>query len=100
NGCTDTSECIAITTLGVAEHSFIDNVLVYPNPAGHTVKVDLGTAQGVVELILTDIWGKEIKTTITEYSGPFSFDIDSPPGVYLLRVVSGNNSAVVRLVRY
>jgi len=60
NGCSDTSDCIAIST-GISE---IDNsgIIFYPNPSQAEIIIDLKNNQLKSDIELIDMTGKIIKT--------------------------------------
>lgn len=96
NGCSDTSACQVLTTLGIAETSIV--VSIAPNPAVESITIMFSeSSNGEIEWI--DLHGKTI-SGIQDFSGyelvlPVS---DFAPGVYLLRVNIDGKIGVYRVV--
>ncbi len=99
NGCTDTSACVAITTVGIIENSFVNELLMYPNPTTGNFSVDLGDNFNSIKVKLTDINGKLIQTTDYNNSQILNLNIVGPAGIYLLTIESAEQRAVIRLVK-
>jgi hypothetical protein len=60
NGCTDTSDCNNIYTVGIAK-SFKGNILrIYPMPSDGSFTIDPGDAQNICEVHLADLQGNII----------------------------------------
>lgn len=61
NGCSDTSDCVEISTIGIRE---ADNsgIVFYPNPSQDEIIVDLKNKQLESDIKLIDMNGKIIKT--------------------------------------
>ena len=99
NGCIDTSACVAITTVGIIESSFGNDLNIYPNPTIGNFSIDLGINYKSTVVTLTDLNGKLIQSKQYINSGLLNLKIDKPAGVYLLIIESENKKAVIRLVK-
>ncbi len=82
----------------------LKNINVYPNPSNGKVFLDLETeASGEIELLVTDMQGKEIFKD-TFYSTPSTkmqrnLNIDGQKsGIYLLKITSNGKSIVKKLI--
>ena len=80
------------------------NVLVYPNPATTTVQVMLeGITNSPVQLTLYDAAGKLLqqqRTIATGSAQKLQVNIATlPAGIYQLKIQSGNDEEVVKLVK-
>lgn len=93
-GCTDTSACFAINTIGIDENSIVDNVSIFPNPANDQVIVDFGKTHQNVEVILTDLSGRGLKTINEQGVSEVKFSLDQPNGMYLLNITIDGESTV------
>jgi uncharacterized delta-60 repeat protein len=58
NGCTSTSDCIEITTLGLSEIEKADFINMYPNPSNNIVNIQ--TIESIALIEVYDIQGKLI----------------------------------------
>lgn len=90
NGCTDTSLCYSITTIGVDPLDYDKAFTVFPNPSnGHfqitSNKTFSSTSIRVINAIGTLVFNQEY--------GPnnlFDFDVNQPAGVYLIEIIGDN----------
>ena len=88
NGCSDTSACVTISTVGIEEVSIADNVLIYPNPTRNNVSIEFGDLQNV-DLKILSITGKLILIEENISSNKYQFDMtEHPAGVYFIEVES------------
>ena len=99
NGCVDTSDCVSITTVGIVENDFGSKLVVYPNPTEGNFTVDLGANYNSVEINITNLNGKLIKAKEFSDTQLLNLTFDEPTGVYLIRIESDKNTAVIRLVK-
>jgi lysozyme family protein len=99
NGCIDTSACVAITTVGIIENSFGNDLNIYPNPTSGNFSIDLGINYKSTVVTLTDLNGNLIQSKQYINSGLLNLKIDEPAGVYLLLIESTNNKVIIRLVK-
>lgn len=84
NGCTDTSNCIAISTIGLSENSDA-NISVYPNPATTTLTIQ-NTSNAAAVFSLMDASGKVLRTVSTS-DEKIEWNIEQlPAGIYSLTV--------------
>lgn len=99
NGCVDTSSCVAITTVGILENNFEDNLSVYPNPTNGKFAINLGDKFGSVKVTITDINGRLIQTLEYNRTKVINIDLNQPSGVYILSLESNEQKAVLKLVK-
>lgn len=93
--CTDTTNCVTISTVGISEHTMENLVSVYPNPSNgnFVVRASINT-----DLEITDLNGRMVKqlhlnTTETEVELTME-----QRGVYLLKFMKDGQFAVKRIV--
>ncbi len=99
NGCIDTSACVTVTSLSVHELENNVSISAYPNPTKESVHVALDRAIKGVDLILTDITGKEIFNKHFNSLSETDIVIDGKKGVYLLTIKTANDQEVLNLVK-
>lgn len=99
NGCTDTSACYAVTTVGIIENTFSNDIIVYPNPTDGIVKVDLGETLSEFVVSLLDVNGKIIRQSTYKNTKMFELNLNVQSGIYLLTINSENNKATIRLIK-
>jgi hypothetical protein len=92
NGCSDTSGCIAITTVGL-EVPVQNGWKVYPNPVNDQLFIEVDEPS---ELVIIELTGKEVLHEILK-SGVNTVNVNSiTPGVYFIRTSSGVNVKFVK----
>ncbi|MBT6687970.1 MAG: T9SS type A sorting domain-containing protein, partial [Bacteroidetes bacterium] len=97
NGCTDTSSCYTITTLGITENKLNSGIKIYPNPFSETTKISfyLNKAE-FVSLEIFDITGKKVRTIFNNQfneKGVYSYSVNMKAnisGIYLAKLTVGN----------
>jgi PKD repeat protein len=97
NGCTDTSACTQVMTVGVEQYDLV-GVKVYPNPVHDLLVIDYYGNSDAVSYELLDATGRVLmKGNFTERE-----ELDMSPlakGVYLLRMSNGNLTDLRRVIR-
>lgn len=99
NSCVDTSDCVAITTVGLVESSFGDKFNVYPNPTDGNFSVNLGDVYENSEVLITDLSGKLIDSKTMTQSQTLNLLIEGPAGIYIVSIQAGDKKAVIRLIK-
>ena len=99
NGCVDTSACVAITTVGIIENSFGDELIVYPNPTSGKFSINLGSTYENAKIVIMDIYGKMIESKTMTQSKILKLSIKEPVGIYIVSIQAGKKSAIIRLVK-
>ena len=93
NGCTDTSKCYNITTVGINENSLSDAIRIYPNPVIDNLQIQ--TTLPIKEIAITDITGRLIYTTTAKTINCSSF----AKGVYFIKATTEKGVVVKRIVK-
>lgn len=89
--------CMAIC-VGQSVLELSPNFAIYPNPAESMIRMDFNTS-GLHQIALIDVDGRTVKQVQTS-AMTFAFNISEvPSGVYLVRVNTGNQSAVQRFIK-
>ena len=97
--CIDTSSCISIITTEIIENTFRSSIQIYPNPTDGNFSLDLGESYKATTITLTDLNGKLIQSKDYNESQLLNLKLKQPAGIYLLIIESGNEKAVIRLVK-
>lgn len=96
NGCTDTSNCILVTT-GIAEHYSSNHFSIYPNPATNTITIKIHSDEtGEIQIVNTigEIVYPKNPRGFENLAGLHDLRIDVskfPAGMYVVRWISGEN---------
>lgn len=97
DNCTDTSECVQVTTVGLNTPE-IASIHIYPNPASAFIKVSgLEQLSGISETVILDINGKLVAKPDLQKAEIAITDLEA--GVYYLRIVHEHGVALQRFFR-
>jgi hypothetical protein len=100
NGCTDTSACEAITTIGIIENSFIEEFSLYPNPTNGIFYIEFNSSQETIELKIMDASGKMIEDKTFNQVDLIEYELIQPKGIYLIEVSDKKNQrSIIRLIK-
>jgi hypothetical protein len=97
NGCSDTSACQTISSVGINEYSE-RGISVYPNPTDGKITVATGN-NSVNEISVIDAFGRTIETIKPENS---TIDIDLQSyadGLYFIRISSSDSMKMVKVTK-
>ncbi len=99
-GCTDTSSCYAIETIGFRNNDFGKSLKVYPNPANDQVTVKFNQSHQVIRAELISSSGQTLSSKT--YRGTKQFEVPLPEtqGYYILNLTSSKGrSAQIKLLK-
>lgn len=99
NGCMDTSECKAVTKVGVQELANTGVVKVYPNPTNGRFYVQLTSLQQEVSIRLVNVLGKVVYQNNYSEIQQTELNIEGASGVYYLLVHTENGVEQFRVVK-
>lgn len=77
--------------VGINEHH-LSNLSLYPNPTTGKISIDLGKTQTNLKATLTNGLGQLISTQQFESTNVINIDINTPTGIYFLKVVTANGA--------
>jgi hypothetical protein len=96
--CSGTSDCVAITTVGLQEMNNDLFVSIVPNPTNGLFSIQCSEGSAIA-LTVRDVQGKTVLTGAGIVSGQ-SIDLSAVEnGVYFLQISSANGTAVQRIVK-
>lgn len=96
--CVDTSDCITFTKgIGVEEQRSFETMSLYPNPSNGSVQLLLPPDAKNVRVEVMNLAGQRVFNRVFP-NGMVAFNLDSPSGVYMVRVTLNSESRVFRLV--
>jgi hypothetical protein len=99
NGCVDTSECFAITEIGIGEGN-LEVLELYPNPTQGVFYLKLSRDMDVVEVRLFNMLGQQVQYEMYENTSLIAIDINQlASGEYFVEVVSGEKKAILQIVK-
>ena len=96
DNCSDTSDCMQVTTVGIEQqsNSKIQTISLYPNPTNRFVNINLGEVVDKGSLKIINIYGQEIKSEQFNRKQILFVDMENiATGLYLLKVETENNTS-------
>jgi hypothetical protein len=99
NGCVDTSDCIAVTTVGIIENTLTENFVIYPNPTNGQVNIVFENIQEELNVSLHSVSGQLLETQTFKNSSTVTFEIEGAAGVYFLKLNCNDQEATIRVVK-
>ena len=99
--CVDTSACENIIVVGIDEESTNFNVSIFPNPTKGLITINFNDGLNQeTNYTVTSIEGKVITTQTNIVTNNVIIDLSNESkGVYFLKINSGNNNAVYKLIK-
>lgn len=91
NNCTDTSQCLTVSNVGLPKSQYGEKISVFPNPTSGFINIDLGVYTESVSVVITNSLGQEVLRMNKVNTQEISFDFNSEPGTYHLKVIKGIN---------
>ena len=100
NGCTDTSACVVITSVGIIENTFNEAFTIHPNPTSGLFSIEFNSSQAYIKLNIMDASGKLIGTKNYDHVTLIEYELNQPKGVYLIEVFDGESQrSLIRLLK-
>lgn len=91
SGCSDTSECVEIISVGLNENSTLQ-FSVFPNPTNQKIVIQLNKKQNFIDIIIHDMLGqivfKENHTNVDQ----IELHLNLPDGMYDVQINNSNGS--------
>ena len=87
NSCIDTSECVAITTIGLIETNSEFSINIYPNPSDGHFYIDLLNSKNI-SIKVFNAQGSLIEKLNNLQEGTHQLDIKGAKGLYIIEVTS------------
>ena len=100
NGCSATSACLNVNSVGIIENSFGTDINVYPNPTSQEITIDLGAEYLNIVIRITNALGQIIEVKQIATSSSVDLTLNGAPGTYILEISAENGiKARVRVVK-
>jgi Secretion system C-terminal sorting domain len=98
SGCTVTSACVNVTTLGTSSFDISSTFKIYPNPAKNIVNIDFQDVENAT-VAVSDINGRVLFTQKLN-SASNNVNIENlASGIYLFKVSSSIGSATSKVIK-
>ncbi|MDY0142010.1 MAG: PKD domain-containing protein, partial [Bacteroidales bacterium] len=99
NDCIGTTSCYQITVEGIFQNTYGTEILVYPNPTSGRLTVDLGNVYPETSVNIYDVNGKLVDKIFFGNQSILEFYINDISGTYLITLQSGNQKALMKVVK-
>jgi hypothetical protein len=97
NGCTETSDCIAVTTVGMGENEIAANIILYPNPSNDIVTIE--GLENFSSVAIYDAFGKLISTYNLDAANTLSVNVNGfEGGMYFVKINNEQTTDTKRLM--
>lgn len=92
NGCSATSECVAVTVVGLEDANQSTQFTIFPNPSSGEFTVSWNNAQGM-SIQVSNALGQQVANFNSENATTATFSLSLPSGVYFLEMLDENGMA-------
>ncbi len=99
NTCVDTSNCLNVTGIGMAENAFASTISLYPNPSLGNFEINLGATYANVTVTVTDIAGRVVLSQQVSNTNLIPMQLNEAAGAYQITINADGNSAAIRLIK-
>ena len=100
NGCSATSACESVTTLGLTSNEFAKSISMYPNPTNGLTNIQLNQSFETIEATVYNVTGQTILNKEFKNTNIFSLDFTSSNGIYFLAIkTNSGENAVLKLMK-
>ncbi|MFK7785104.1 MAG: T9SS type A sorting domain-containing protein [Crocinitomicaceae bacterium] len=97
--CSDTSDCIDITELGLLEHEFGTVSVIFPNPTSKNVTIQLPEVSESVGIVVRNVLGELTFSGHYASTEEVSFECLGPSGCYLIEVTTEQFVEIHHLIK-
>lgn len=100
NNCTDTSNCVAVTTVGVPDNIAIPGLIIYPNPVEDYLFIDLAQCYEHATLRIYNVSGQEVVSDNYKNTQLIKKDVaDLPRGMYFLNLTVNQYQTFLKIIK-
>jgi type IX secretion system substrate protein len=100
NGCTDTSACYPVTSVGIEDKQFDLDITLFPNPVADNLVIDWGENTGTVELKIMQLNGRLLITETLLNTSKTSIDVSGlVQGFYLIEINIDGNRSIQKFIK-
>ena len=99
NGCSDTSACVAINTVGIDESVLGGEFSIYPNPTNEGVVLTFGEKQHECVVEVLDAHGRLISVQNFKGITQVPVELGAAKGVYFVSIRLNDKTAIERIVK-
>lgn len=86
--CTDTSDCVTVSTIGLETNKWINNVVIFPNPTTGTVHLKGGKPESLSKVTVRNIYGQNTPAQVENFNEEITITIEGAVGIYFIELMS------------
>lgn len=100
NGCSDTSNCLTVTGVGIIDTDISDDIVLYPNPSDDYIHLEFGTTKNEFTVRLTTTTNHVIfDQKYTSESGVTIPVNHLPTGIYFVQIKDDKRNSVLKFTK-
>ena len=100
NNSVDTSDCVDLTTVGIAENNLANTITLYPNPTLGAFSVNLKQPYDDVEVNIKNAIGQSVSTQQIGTAQQLNLEIKGEKGIYFIEINSRNKRlAMLKIIK-
>jgi len=96
--CTDTSECVQITTLNVSSNNVMNSIRLYPNPVANEMHVSAGE-EALRSIEVSNTTGQMVYAISLNSFSTIISTSNWEPGIYFVHITTQSGNTTVKVVK-
>jgi len=96
--CTDTSNCISVTSLDLQQNEALD-LKVFPNPTSGAITIELGESFGESLIVVRDVTGRVINQLQSQKGSNLTIELGKGKGLYFVEVTSESGKHIAKVLK-
>lgn len=99
NECIGVSDCYTVNSVGILANSYKSEMLLYPNPTNGKLYLEMGQMYPETVVKIYDVYGKLVNQFVFKNENKLELYINEVNGIYLMDVQSGNQKALIKVIK-
>jgi hypothetical protein len=99
SNCSDTSDCVNVSNVGLDFIDILNEFKVYPNPFNSALKIDFAGVSGEKTILIYDIFGKTCFNKTFESPAIETVQFEGENGVYFIELLWEGKSKIIKLIK-
>ena len=99
NSCTDTSNCVTVSGVGIDELTNL-NISVYPNPTTGNVTIELERVLPNITFQVKNVVGQTVETKTYTATNKIEFNLQGDNGIYFLIIENEHTNRVFKILKH
>ena len=98
--CSDTSACVNIIGVGIADNNLLKDLSIYPNPTKGLFTVELSQVENNAKVVVYSVVGQEVVTQKIEQNNTVISLENYDKGIYFVSIQNGGSAITKRIVKH